>query len=340
MPDFARMLDELQYNLIVLIAGTHWSLQKAVLMAGYTIKLVNQWLIENAFMPIIAQTNDSLGLAVSVVFVVALLVLGITYLLAAFIRLDVVSPRSAIIWYIAGVLFFTIGPSFYQSMNSFRLNISQVMYLSVLQGLDDHAGDFSSLAQVNSSDLDLGPLCDQFDVYLPGATGPGPIDGLDIAMSYLRGHAQDVMGYPQPVFSPGCGVYLLNQNPFTRLSGLGSSVVPMDWNLEGGYFDHRLSPVTWDILTEVERAAAVALAGASQQRALTAWPLLLFGLTEQIVHLLITIAMGITFVSFGVAILFAFFKRTESIAHSIINQWMPHSTRVVTCPVSLSPFRP
>jgi hypothetical protein len=51
------------------------------------------------------------------------------------------------------------------------------------------------------------------------------------------------------------------------------------------------------------RDAAVALAGASQQRALTAWPLLLFALAEQVVHLLITIAMGITFVSFGVAIL-------------------------------------
>ncbi len=315
------MLDELQYNLIVLIAGTHWGLQKAVLMAGYTVKLVNQWLIENAFVPLIAQTNDSLRVAVSWVFIVALLVLGITYLLAAFIRLEVVNPRSAIMWYIAGILFFTVGPSFYQGMNTFRLNLSQLMYVSVLQGLDDNAGDFSSLAQVDSNDLDLGALCDQFDVYLPDASGPGALDGLDIAMAYLRGHAQDVMGYPQPIFSPGCGVYLLNQNPFTRLSGLGSSVVPMDWNLEGGYFDHRLSPVTWDTLTAAERAAAVALAGASQQRALTAWPLLLFGLTEQIVHLLITIALGITFVSFGVAILFAFFKRTESIAHSIINQW-------------------
>lgn len=78
----------------------------------------------------------------------------------------------------------------------------------------------------------------------------------------------------------------------------------------------------WDELTAGERTAAVALAGASQQRALTAWPLLLFALAEQVVHLLITIAMGITFVSFGVAILFAFFKRTESIAHNIINQWI------------------
>ncbi|MBK8135024.1 MAG: hypothetical protein IPK52_04160 [Chloroflexi bacterium] len=86
-------------------------------------------------------------------------------------------------WYLAGVLFFTIGQSFYQGMNTFRMNISQLMYLSVLQGLDDNAGDFSSLAQVDSNDLDLGVLCDQFDVYLPGATGPGPIDGLDITMA-------------------------------------------------------------------------------------------------------------------------------------------------------------
>ncbi len=111
MPDFARMIDELFYSVIVLIAGVHWSLQEAVLMAGYTIKLVNQWLIENAFMPIIAQTNNSLSLAIGVVFVVALLVLGITYLLAAFIRLDVVAPRSAIMWYVAGAMFFTIDPA-------------------------------------------------------------------------------------------------------------------------------------------------------------------------------------------------------------------------------------
>lgn len=322
MPDFARMIDELQYSMIVLIAGVHWSLQEAVLMAGYTIKLVNQWLIENAFMPIIAQTNNSLGLALSWVFIVALLVLGITYLLAAFIRLDVVAPRSAIMWYVAGVMFFTIGPSFYQGMNTFRLNISQVMYLSVLQGLDDNAGDFSSLAQVNSNDLDLGALCDHFDVYLPGAAGPGPIDGLDITLAYLRGHAQDVMGYPQPVYSPGCPPYLLNPNSSTWAGAGGTSVVPMDWNMPGGYFDHTTSPGTWDGVDESVRDAAVALAGASQQRALTAWPLLLFALAEQVVHLLITIAMGITFVSFGVAILFAFFKRTESIAHNIINQWI------------------
>jgi hypothetical protein len=322
MPDFGRMIDEFLYSLIVMIAGIHWSLQKAVIMAGYTIKLINQWLMENAFVPIIAQTNDSLRVALSYMFILALLVLGLTYMLAALVRLDVVSPRSALVWYAAGALFFTVGPSFYQGMNDFRLNIAQVMYLSVLDGLNSNSGDFSSLAQINSSDLDLGSLCDQFDVYLPGATAPGALDGLDIAMAYLRGHAQDVMGYPQPIFSPGCGAYLLNPNPSTWAGAGGTSVVPMDWNMQGAYFDHSTSPITWDALNAAERTAAVGWAGASQQRALTAWPLLLFGLVEQIVYLLITIAMGITFVSFGIAILFAFFKRSESIAHNIINQWI------------------
>ncbi|MBK9124426.1 MAG: hypothetical protein IPM16_15080 [Chloroflexi bacterium] len=322
MPDFARMLDELMYGIIVLIAGIHWNLQEALIMAGYTVKLVNQWLIDHVFAPVIAQTNGSLGVAVGYVFIAAMLVLGITYMLASFIRLDVVSPRSALIWYVAGALFFSIGPSFYRSLNDFRLNIGQVMYVSVLNGMGANAGDFSSLAQVNSNDLGLGSLCDQFDVYLPGATGPGPIDGLDIAMAYLRGHAQDVMGYPQPVYSPGCGIYYQNPNPSTWAGAGGTSVVPMDWNFDGGYFDYNFAPITWDGVDGAARAAAVSMAGSSQQRALSAWPLLLFALVEQIVHLLITIAMGITFVSFGLAILFAFFKRTESIAHNMINQWI------------------
>lgn len=321
MPDFARMMDEMLYSIIASLAGVHWGMQKAVLMAGYTVKLINQWLIQHAFMPIIGETNDSLRVAVNVVFVVALLVLGITYMLAAFIRLEIVSPRNAMMWYVAGALFFAIGPSLYQGMNDFRMKISETMYVSVSHNLTDNAGDFSSLSQVNSHDLDMALLCDQFDVYLPGATGPGGKDGLDIAMAYLRAHAYDVMGYDHPVYS-GCDGYTPNLNSSTFAGTPGTSVIPLDWNWNGGYFDHTRAPHNWDSLTAADRAAAVSWAGASQQRALTAWPLLLFGLVEQIVQLLITIALGITFVSFGIAILFAFFKRTESIAQSIVDQWI------------------
>jgi hypothetical protein len=75
-------------------------------------------------------------------------------------------------------------------------------------------------------------------------------------------------------------------------------------------------------MTDAQRAASIAIASSSQGRLLTAWPLVLFGVVEQLVYLLITIAQGLTFISFGVAILFAFFKRTEAIANSIVNQWI------------------
>ena len=54
----------------------------------------------------IQQTNAGLSLALNLTFVVALLVAGITYLLAAFARLRVVEPKAALAWYLAGLLFF------------------------------------------------------------------------------------------------------------------------------------------------------------------------------------------------------------------------------------------
>jgi len=95
-------IDSLWYNLLFSLAGMGWSLQRAFLMMGYTIQLMNQWLIDYAFTPLITQTNASLQVAMGVVFVVALLVLGITYLLAAFARVRVVEAKSAIAWYLAG----------------------------------------------------------------------------------------------------------------------------------------------------------------------------------------------------------------------------------------------
>ena len=83
-------------------------------MMGYTIELLNDWLTTQAFAPLIQQTGDSLRVATSLAFVVALFVLGVTYLLASIVRLDVVSPRNAILWYLAGVIFFQVGPALYQ----------------------------------------------------------------------------------------------------------------------------------------------------------------------------------------------------------------------------------
>jgi len=118
-------IDTFWYNIIVSFAGLHWSLLRGMVMMGHTVELINQWLSENVFGVLIAQTNASLQTAISFAFVIALLVLGLTYLLAALVRLEVVQFRSALTWYVAGVLFFALGPSLYRGMNDFRMGIAE-----------------------------------------------------------------------------------------------------------------------------------------------------------------------------------------------------------------------
>src|SRR5215510_5831312 len=113
-------IDTLWYNLLLMLAALQWEALRAFIMMGYTVELLNQWLSQNAFVPLIQQTSASMSVAVSLAFLIALLVLGITYLLASVIRLSVVELRSAVLWYIAAALFFSFGPSFYQGMSDFR----------------------------------------------------------------------------------------------------------------------------------------------------------------------------------------------------------------------------
>jgi hypothetical protein len=109
-------IDKLWYDLLRLLAVAGWALQKGLFLMGHAIELINLWLVDNAFAPLIAQTNSQMRVTASLSFVIALFVLGITYLLAAFVRLDVVNPRSAIGWYLAGAVFFQLGPALYQGM--------------------------------------------------------------------------------------------------------------------------------------------------------------------------------------------------------------------------------
>ncbi len=312
-------LDALWYNVLFSLAGIGWGIQRGFIMMGYSIELLNQWLVEHAFSPLIAQTNASLQIAVSLAFVVALIVLGITYLLAAFARMRVVEPRSAIAWYLAAALFFTLGPELYRGMSDFRRTISQGLYASTLSGLQSVTGaTFGSLGSVQGVDLPLLPLCDNLGTYMPGATTT-TIDGLDVALSYLRADGIDVMGYHPPWRAVGCQPH----PPNDPLTGLWTAdVLPWEWKRPGSYFDNTMQGYFFSFLTPEQRQHSLAMATSAQARILTAWPLVLFGVAEQLVYLLLTIAQGITFLSFGIAVMFAFFKKTEAIARSIIDLWI------------------
>ena len=310
-------IDKLWYDLLHLLAVAGWTLQKGLFMMGHAIELANLWLAQNAFAPLISQTNHQMRVTASLAFVIALIVLGITYLLAAFVRLDVVSPRSAVGWYLAGVVFFQLGPTLYQGMHDFRRDLSSGFYNVALESMQSVGSPFGSLGAVTSSDLPPLPACDALGPYLPGATmtpfGSG-VDGLDIALAYLRADGQDVMGYPSPIptacFQP-------------RAPGQDTDL-PTDWIFreEGYFYSLASSQFFGDPLGEEERKASIDKAGAAQFRIFSAWPLVIFGVVEQLIFLLLTIAQGLTFVSFSVAILFAFFKKTEVIARSILDMWL------------------
>ena len=78
--DMARQLQiqiyALWYNILLSLAGIQWSAERAVIMMGYTIELMNTWLVNNAFTPLIAQTNASLQVAVTAAFAIAMLCTG------------------------------------------------------------------------------------------------------------------------------------------------------------------------------------------------------------------------------------------------------------------------
>jgi hypothetical protein len=312
-------IDAFYYNLLFSLASIHWSILRAFIMMGYAIELFNRWLADKAFVPLIQQTNASLSLVVNVALIVALFVLGITYLLSVFVRLNVVEPRSALLWYLAGALFFSIGPSLFQGMNDIRQGIGQAFYLSALNGLQANAGGaFNSLSSVETDELGLLPLCDNLGTYLPGVTTPQSIDGLDVALTYLRADGIDIMGYHPPFRDLACRPH----PPDPATGRYTARALPNEWDWHGSFFDNTQSGQLYELLTDEERQHSLDMASAAQGRLLTSWPLVIFGLCEQLVYLLLTIAQGLTFISFSCAILFAFFKRTEIIARSILELWV------------------
>ncbi|NJK33174.1 MAG: hypothetical protein HC927_12640, partial [Deltaproteobacteria bacterium] len=94
------------------------------------------------------------------------------------------------------------------------------------------------------------------------------------------------------------------------------------WYHSGGYFDTTISPTNWAFISDAERQPALDQAAAAQYRLIGVWPLLWLGFFEKVVFLQITLAQGLSFISFSVAVIFAFFKRTEAIARSVVDLWI------------------
>jgi len=308
-------IDGLWYNLLLLHAQIQWFLMRVFFIMGIIIDLVTDFIAEQAFAPLITQSNSQFGVAVSMSFTIAMFVLGLSYMIAHFIRFNVVEFKSAFTWYVLVALFFQLGPQLYLGMNSLRSDINSFFYASSLQSINNSG---SPLAPLNSNLSNDGvPMlspCDNFG-WLSGQpsnqAGQG-VDGLDIGMAYMLATSRDVLGNP-PAAIGNC----TTPNP-----GGYPSNLPFRWYFTDGYFDQTVSPPTWEFITDDERQRSLDMAAAAQYRLIGAWPLLWLGIFEKIVYLLVTFAQGLSFVSFGAAAIFAFFKRTEPIARSVVDLWI------------------
>src|SRR5262245_47010238 len=169
------------YNFEKVIASAFWSLHKSLVMAGVGVGVIRDWLAANFFQPLIGTNNQMLAPMVSAFFVIALGVLGCTYLLSSVIRLNVVSLRNVILWYLAGIIFFQLGPSLYRSMEDLRQSLSSTFYAASLDAVKNQS-PFQALANGdsarNSPIYGMSTPCNNFSRILLGPAGA--VNGLDI----------------------------------------------------------------------------------------------------------------------------------------------------------------
>jgi hypothetical protein len=287
------------YTILHSVAAIFWWIDQAILLVGFYITALTDWLVNTAMAPLISSVSNQTMSLLAPVFVLAMTVLGITYLLAVFGTIQIVSLRSAILWLLFAAFVYQVGPQLYQGTESFRRGLGGLFYEEGIAALSSGSTDISALSQIGTADEALMQVpANQFGTWLPYDTA---VDGLDVAMAYLYADGCDV------IRSGGCIIV---------------GELPYRWYYPGSapdYFDNTASPAFYPTMSNDERMASLAQAAAGIWRLASGVIVAIFGLIEQVIHFVLAVAMGIAYVSLLVGVLFAFFKRTEPIAWSVFD---------------------
>jgi hypothetical protein len=101
------------YGMVYNTAIRLWLGDRALLLSGLLIQAVTGWLVEELFGPAISDfTLLSQGL-LPAVFTIAVFLLALSYLVAPFFRVRVVSLGKALGWLLFALLFTQAGPGLY-----------------------------------------------------------------------------------------------------------------------------------------------------------------------------------------------------------------------------------
>lgn len=294
-------LQSLFWNLLFEVAALLWMVDRALLSVGYFILTLTGWMSQNVFAPLLAVVSDQTGVLVGPIFLVALTVLGFTYLMAVFGRFEVVNLRSAVLWLLFAAALYTFGPNIYTGMEDFRRFVGGGFYQLGVDAFND-ASSATGLNAIGTLPSDNVPVpTDQFGQFLPGVPGASAVDGLDVAMSYVGADGYDVLaasGSPHPI---------------ARLPWL------MVEDGADGFFDPDTGPNAFPSMTDADRQASIGRALQGLWRAFTTLFIAIFGIIEQLVNFLMACSFAVAFFSMFIAVLFGFFVRTETIAWSALN---------------------
>ncbi|MEM9955376.1 MAG: helix-hairpin-helix domain-containing protein [Chloroflexota bacterium] len=297
-------VQQMVYSFLYFFAETLWGINQAILLVGYYVLSITSWLSQQMFQPLLASIGNSTDSLLLPVFTMAMLTLGITYLLGTFGVFRVVEFKSAVIWCAVAVMWFQFGPEIYLGFESFRRNLSGGFYGTVFNDVVGSSGTIEGLGQVgDGGDMQIDPPTNNFGPYLSFDTS---IDGLDIALAYLDANGCDVLR------AVGC---LYQSMP----DGSAGSM-PFNWYRSDGNLDITDHAFFYgNGMTQAERQSSLDQAARAIWVALSGTVVSTFGLLEQIIQLLLTVAFGIAFASFFIAILFAFFKKTEPVTWAVFD---------------------
>ena len=297
-------VQQMAYSILYFAAETLWGINQALLLVGYYILSITSWLSQQMFQPLLASIGNATDSLLLPVFTLAMIILAITYLLGVFGVFRVVEFKSAFVWMLVAVMWFQFGPELYLGFEQFRRELSGGFYGTTFTDLVDGGGSVEGMNQIgDAGDMQIDPPINNFGAYLTYDTA---IDGLDIAMAYLDADACDVLRTAGCLFQP--------------IPDGSNGSMPLDWYRAGGYFYIDQHSFFYQFgMTQEERQSSLDDAARGIWAGLSGIVISLFGMVEQIVNLLLTIAFGIAFASFFIAILFAFFKKTESVTWAVFD---------------------
>jgi predicted flap endonuclease-1-like 5' DNA nuclease len=297
-------VQQMVYSILYFVAETLWGINQAILLVGYYVMSITSWMSQQMFQPLLTSIGNSTDSLLLPVFTLAMLTLGISYLLGVFGVVRVVEFKSAVIWCAVAVMWFQFGPELYLGFEQFRRDLSGGFYGTVFTDVTGAGGTIEGMGQIgDAGDMQIDPPTNNFGAFLSFDTS---IDGLDIALAYLDADGCDVLRTAGCLFQP--------------MPDGNNGSMPLMWYQADGAFDINQHSFFYGFgMTQDERQQSLDDAARGIWIAFSGIVVSLFGLLEQIIQLLLTLAFGIAFASFFIAILFAFFKKTESVTWAVFD---------------------